>query len=91
MTSQLAFISYIYSVLGFEFSYELSTRPENYIGDIEVWNNAEKSLMNVLDKTGKQWKENPGDGAFYGPKIDYKVKDCFGRLHQLGTVQLDFN
>lgn len=51
-----------------------------------MWDNAEDQLKKVLDKTGRKWKLNPGDGAFYGPKIDIKVKDCFGRLHQLGTV-----
>lgn len=71
----------MYGNLGLEFRFELSTRPENYLGEIEVWNKAEDSLKNVLNKTGKEWKLNPGDGAFYGPKIDYKVKDCFDRSH----------
>lgn len=60
------------------------------MGELEVWDNAEKQLKQVLDNSKMEWKLNPGDGAFYGPKIDLKVKDCFGRFHQLGTVQLDF-
>ena len=89
--SQLEFITYIYSVFGFEFSLELSTRPENYLGTIEMWDDAENGLKNALDQFGKPWKLNPADGAFYGPKIDIKVQDAYKRKHQLGTIQLDFN
>lgn len=73
-----------------EFSFELSTRPQNFLGEIEVWDKAESDLKEILNSTGIEWRENKGDGAFYGPKIDYKVNDCLGRKHQLGTIQLDF-
>lgn len=56
-----------------------------------MWDSAENALKKALEEFGMGWKLNPGDGAFYGPKIDIKVKDCFKRNHQLGTVQLDFN
>ena len=91
IVNQLEFVEYVYSNFGFEFSVELSTRPEKYLGTIDMWDSAEKSLTEALNKTGKPWKLNPGDGAFYGPKIDIKVLDCYKRKHQLGTVQLDFN
>lgn len=84
-------MSFIYNQLGLEFFFELSTRPDNYLGELEQWDKAEEQLIQVLNNTGKEWKLNPKDGAFYGPKIDYKIKDCFGRKHQLGTIQLDFN
>lgn len=89
--SQLEFITYIYSIFGFEFSLELSTRPDNYLGTIEMWDDAENGLKGALNLFGKPWKLNPKDGAFYGPKIDIKVQDCYKRKHQLGTIQLDFN
>ncbi len=69
----------------------LSTRPEKYIGSIEVWNDAEKSLADELDKANVKYKINEGDGAFYGPKIDFKVRDILNRDWQLGTIQLDFS
>lgn len=72
------------------YSMELSTRPDNYIGDLNVWNHAENVLKEILEKSGKIWKLNEGDGAFYGPKIDIKVKDHNGKAHQVATVQLDF-
>lgn len=77
----LEFIGYIYSLFGFEWTIELSTRPEQFLGDIQVWNNAEKSLADALDSLGKPWKLNPGDGAFYGPKIDIKLYDALKRPH----------
>jgi threonyl-tRNA synthetase len=83
---QIDFITYIYDLFGFEFSLELSTRPKNYLGTLEMWNDAEKSLEKALNLTGRDWKINPGDGAFYGPKIDIKVLDVYKRKHQLGTV-----
>jgi len=89
--SCLGFLQYIYEIFGFEFKLELSTKPENALGDAKLWENAEKSLEEALKKFGKPWKINPGDGAFYGPKIDIKVYDALKREHQLGTVQLDFN
>merc|ERR1740115_595211 len=71
---------------------ELSTRPKKAMGDIELWNQAEKSLENAMNAfAGKgKWRVNPGDGAFYGPKIDIKVMDAMDRVHQCATVQLDF-
>ncbi|CCE91703.1 threonine--tRNA ligase MST1 TDEL_0D01190 [Torulaspora delbrueckii] len=69
---------------------ELSTRPESYIGELAMWNHAEDVLKGVLERTGKQWELNDGDGAFYGPKIDIKVSDQTGKYHQVATIQLDF-
>ena len=69
---------------------KLSTRPEGYLGELEVWNQAEDALRNALNKSGKEWKLNPGDGAFYGPKIDITVFDALKRRFQCATVQLDF-
>jgi threonyl-tRNA synthetase len=69
----------------------LSTKPENALGDDKLWERAENQLKEALKKCGRDWKLNPGDGAFYGPKIDIKVMDALEREHQLGTVQLDFN
>lgn len=79
----------IYSVFGLNYSIELSTRPDDFIGDIEVWNKAEDDLKKVLAESGKPWKINPGDGAFYGPKLDFKLKDSMNRIWQCGTIQLD--
>lgn len=86
------FLSKVYGIFGFDFKMELSTRPDNYIGDLETWNNAEKSLENSLNRfMGKgNWELNPGDGAFYGPKIDIKISDALRRWFQCATIQLDF-
>ena len=84
------FIVKIYGLFNFEFSVELSTRPEKYIGDIETWNKAENILKSQI-KLFNDWKINEGDGAFYGPKIDISIKDSLNRYHQCGTIQLDFN
>ena len=85
-------IDKVYKVFDLSYSIELSTRPENkYIGDINVWNLAEAALKNACNKAGKECKINPGDGAFYGPKLDFKVKDSLGRVWQCGTIQLDMN
>ncbi len=83
---------YLYGIFGLDFELTLSTRPDDYMGDIELWNEAEANLRNVLDELcGKdQYRINEGDGAFYGPKIDIKMKDCLGREWQMGTVQVDF-
>ncbi|XP_067888845.1 threonine--tRNA ligase 1, cytoplasmic [Heterodontus francisci] len=86
----LEFLRAVYDVFGFTFKLELSTRPEKFLGDIEVWNTAEKQLENSLNEFGEKWTLNPGDGAFYGPKIDIKIKDAIGRYHQCATIQLDF-
>lgn len=82
----------IYNTFGLTYRVELSTRPDDYMGDIEVWNSAEKALKDILDKTYGEGKYeiNEGDGAFYGPKIDLQMKDCLGREWQMGTIQLDF-
>nr|XP_061796086.1 threonine--tRNA ligase 1, cytoplasmic-like [Nerophis lumbriciformis] len=90
MKGCLDFLRCVYSVFGFSFQLHLSTRPEKYLGDIAVWNQAEKQLENSLIEFGEPWKLNPGDGAFYGPKIDIKIKDAIGRYHQCATIQLDF-
>ncbi|TPX36336.1 threonine---tRNA ligase [Synchytrium microbalum] len=89
--STLALIHRTYTRLGFT-SYELalSTRPTNFIGDIAQWDAAEIALRKALDNTGREWTVSPGNGAFYGPKIDITLQDALGRTHQTGTVQLDF-
>ncbi|KAI9189803.1 threonyl-tRNA synthetase [Blastocladiella emersonii ATCC 22665] len=90
MESCLSFLKDIYGIFGFTFSLRLSTRPENYLGEIEDWDAAEKRLENALNKSGYPWELNPGDGAFYGPKIDITIKDALRRAHQCATIQLDF-
>jgi threonyl-tRNA synthetase len=71
---------------------ELSTRPlEKYIGEIATWDRAEKALADALTSMGKEFKINPGDGAFYGPKLDFKLRDSMNRIWQCGTIQLDMN
>lgn len=86
------FIIHIYAIFGFtEYKMELSTRPEKYIGSLEVWEKAETALKKVLDEKKVVYKINAGDGAFYGPKIDFHIKDCLKRSWQCGTVQLDFS
>lgn len=86
----LSLYDYVYSIFGLDYSIELSTRPEeNYIGEIEVWNEAEKALEEACLATGHSFKINPGDGAFYGPKLDFKLRDSMNRIWQCGTVQLD--
>ncbi|KAJ8340644.1 hypothetical protein SKAU_G00352770 [Synaphobranchus kaupii] len=90
MKGCLDFLRCVYAVFGFSFQLHLSTRPEKYLGDVAIWNQAEKQLENSLNEFGEPWKLNPGDGAFYGPKIDIKIKDAIGRYHQCATIQLDF-
>ena len=80
---------YVYSIFGLNYSIELSTRPDSFIGEIAVWDEAEKALEKACLATGHQFKINPGDGAFYGPKLDFKLTDSLGRIWQCGTVQLD--
>ena len=88
----LKFYDEIYSVFGLNYSIVLSTKPEkDYIGDDEIWALSEKILADACKATGKEFKINPGDGAFYGPKLDFKLKDCMGRIWQCGTIQLDMN
>lgn len=86
----LELIDYLYNIFGFEYSIELSTRPEKYLGELSLWEEAEKSLSNVLDNLNLPYSINEGDGAFYGPKIDIHIKDALNRSHQCATVQLDF-
>jgi threonyl-tRNA synthetase len=74
-----------------EFKLFLSTRPEKYVGNIEVWDKAEEALRNTLIASGLPWETQAGDGAFYGPKIDINITDSIGRLWQLSTIQVDFN
>ncbi|XP_044737095.1 threonine--tRNA ligase 1, cytoplasmic isoform X2 [Chrysoperla carnea] len=90
MLGALNFLKYVYGVFGFTFQLCLSTRPEKYLGDIEVWNQAEKALEDSLNAFGEPWKINPADGAFYGPKIDITIMDALKRPHQCATIQLDF-
>ena len=86
----ISLYDYVYSVFGLNYSIELSTRPEdNYIGSIEVWDKAEEDLKKACLATGHDFKINPGDGAFYGPKLDFKLRDSMNRIWQCGTVQLD--
>uniref|UniRef100_A0A8B9KKG7 threonine--tRNA ligase n=1 Tax=Astyanax mexicanus TaxID=7994 RepID=A0A8B9KKG7_ASTMX len=86
----LDFLRTVYDVFGFTFKLNLSTRPEKFLGEPEVWDQAEKQLENSLNEFGEKWVLNPGDGAFYGPKIDIQIKDAIGRYHQCATIQLDF-
>ncbi|XP_071112880.1 threonine--tRNA ligase 1, cytoplasmic-like isoform X1 [Haliotis cracherodii] len=86
----LDFLKHVYGVFGFSFQLKLSTRPEKFLGDIEVWNDAEKQLSESLSKFTDKWELNPGDGAFYGPKIDITILDALRRAHQCATIQLDF-
>lgn len=86
------FVFKIYNTFGFsDFKIELSTRPKEFIGDIKVWDISEKALENVLKQRGIDYKINPGEGAFYGPKIDFHILDSLKRNWQCGTVQLDFS
>ena len=82
----------VYDVFGLSFTIELSTRPEKkYIGDIKIWDKSEKALALACEKAGFSYKINPGDGAFYGPKLDFKLRDSMNRIWQCGTIQLDMN
>ena len=86
------FIDRVYKIFGLSYNIELSTRPtEKYIGEIEVWDKSEKALKDACHKSGHDCKINPGDGAFYGPKLDFHIKDSLGRVWQCGTIQLDMN
>lgn len=86
------FIDRIYKIFGLTYDIELSTRPvDKYIGSIEIWNESENALRAACEKSGHSCKVNPGDGAFYGPKLDFHIKDSLGRVWQCGTIQLDMN
>ena len=84
-------IDEVYKVFGFQYTVELSTRPENSIGTDEMWALATDGLQGALDDLGVTYTVNEGDGAFYGPKIDFHLRDCLGRTWQCGTIQLDMN
>ena len=90
-----AFISFLHEVyqdFGFtDVIYRLSTRPKNRVGSDESWDKSEKALADALDAEGLPWEELPGEGAFYGPKIEFSLKDCIGRVWQCGTMQVDFS
>lgn len=86
----LKIIDHVYKVFGFDYEIELSTRPDDFMGDLTLWNQAERALENVLNNLSYPYKINEGDGAFYGPKIDIHIKDAIKRSHQCATVQLDF-
>ncbi|WP_419888459.1 threonine--tRNA ligase [Neobacillus niacini] len=86
----LDLVDEFYSHFGFDYKVELSTRPDEYMGSEVIWDQAEAALESVLKKKGINYQLNPGDGAFYGPKIDFHILDSLGRSWQCGTVQLDF-
>lgn len=86
----ISLVKEIYGIFGFEYSLELSTRPGHSLGSDEQWAMAEKALSNVLNAAGLPFSVNSGDGAFYGPKIDFHIKDALNRSHQCATIQLDF-
>lgn len=86
------FLHSVYEDFGFtEVIYRLSTRPANRVGSDESWDKSEKALADALDAKGLDWKELPGEGAFYGPKVEFSLKDCIGRVWQCGTIQVDFS
>ena len=86
----ISLTDYVYKLFGFKYRVELSTRPENSMGSDEDWENATEALRNALEASKLPYKINEGDGAFYGPKIDFHLEDCIGRTWQCGTIQLDF-
>ena len=85
------FVADTMAIFNMEFEVELSTRPESFVGEIENWDRAEAGLKEAMDRRGMKYEINEGDGAFYGPKIDFKIKDAIGRTWQCATIQLDFN
>ena len=85
------FVADTMAIFKMDFEVELSTRPESFVGEIENWDRAEAGLKEAMERRGMQYEINEGDGAFYGPKIDFKVKDAIGRTWQCATIQLDFN
>lgn len=91
INSIIEFVDDTMKIFGMGFDVELSTRPESFVGKIENWDLAEAGLKEAMDKRGMKYEINEGDGAFYGPKIDFKVKDAIGRTWQCATIQLDFN
>ena len=90
ISNVIKLVNQVYSIFGFKYEIELSTRPENSMGSDEQWELAEGALKKVLKDLNMKYELNEGDGAFYGPKIDFHIKDCLGRSWQCGTIQLDF-
>lgn len=90
MERAIRLIDEIYGVFGFSYAVELSTRPEKSMGEDAAWEASEQALENVLERMELPYQVNEGDGAFYGPKIDFHIKDALGRSHQCATLQLDF-
>ncbi|MGE3920978.1 MAG: threonine--tRNA ligase [Gammaproteobacteria bacterium] len=92
VSSLIKLVFEVYKDFGFsDILIKLSTRPEQRVGSDATWDKAEKALEDALNSQGIEWELNPGDGAFYGPKIDISLKDCIGRIWQCGTIQLDFS
>ena len=88
----IGFLHEVYADFGFsDIIYKLSTRPEQRVGSDEIWDKAEKALADALDAAELDWDELPGEGAFYGPKIEFSLRDCLGRVWQCGTIQVDFS
>ena len=85
------FIDRFYAIFGLTYTIELSTRPDKFIGEIHMWDKSEEALQKACIAAGKEYKINPGDGAFYGPKLDFHIKDSLNRVWQCGTIQLDMN
>ncbi|MFI5358491.1 MAG: threonine--tRNA ligase [Halanaerobiales bacterium] len=90
LTGVIKLVDTIYSAFGFNYKVELSTRPENSMGSEEMWELATEALKEAIEKNGLPYEINEGDGAFYGPKIDFHLEDSLGRTWQCGTIQLDF-
>lgn len=90
LAQRIDLVDHFYETFGFSYHVELSTRPENSMGSDEAWERAEAALQKVLEEKGVPYSINPGDGAFYGPKIDFHLTDCLGRSWQCATIQLDF-
>jgi threonyl-tRNA synthetase len=88
----LEFVDYVYKdVFQMEYEIELSTRPDDFLGTKKIWDSAEKALANAIERNKKEYKVCEGDGAFYGPKIDFRIRDTLNRIWQTATIQLDFN
>ncbi len=88
----IKFLHEVYSDFGFsDIIYKLSTRPDQRVGSDDIWDKAEKALADALDAAELDWEELPGEGAFYGPKIEFSLRDCLGRVWQCGTIQVDFS
>lgn len=85
----IEFIDYVYTLFGFKYHIELSTMPEKHIGSLELWDLATEALREAMDEKGLEYVVNEGDGAFYGPKLDFHLEDSIGRTWQCGTIQLD--